>query len=118
MIVTTISKSYINSITLPEKIKGQFGVYELSDSGEERLVNIEGSNNEWVMKSTRFVKIVDVNNDVLKSIVIQPQNRYILEKKNGEKVFIVTEPITEPVTEPVSEPPSDAVTEAMRPSIM
>ena len=30
MIVTTISKSHIKSVSLPEKVKGQFWLYETS----------------------------------------------------------------------------------------
>lgn len=85
----------MNSISLPEKVKGQFWLYESSNSGEERLVNIEGVNNEWIMKSTRSVKILDGQNNVLKNIVVSPQSIYILGKPDGEKVFIFTEPITE-----------------------
>lgn len=95
MIVTTISKSHINSISLPDKVKGQFWLYETSDSGEERLVNIEGVSNEWIMKSTRQAKILDAHNNALKNTVILPQSIYVLGKTDGEKVFVFTEPITE-----------------------
>lgn len=96
MIVTIISKSHINSISLPEKIKGQFWLYEVLDVGNERLVSIEAINNEWIMKSNRQVKILDtVSNNVLKSTVLSSQSIYALCKSNGEKVFIFTEPITE-----------------------
>jgi len=70
MIVTTISKSHINSISLPDKVKGQFWLYEISDNGEERLVNIEGVNDAWIMKSTRHVKILDSHNNALKNTEI------------------------------------------------
>lgn len=95
MIVTIISKHHISSILLPEKVKGQFWLYETLDTGNERLVNIEGVNNEWIMKSTRQVKILDSNDSTLKSMVISPHNIYVLIKLNGEKVFVFTEPITE-----------------------
>lgn len=95
MIVTTISKSHINSISLPDKIKGQFWLYETLDTGDERLVNIEGVNDEWIMKSTRQVKILDSHNTALKNTAIAPQSIYVLGKTDGEKVFVFTEPITE-----------------------
>ena len=95
MIVTTISKSHINSISLPEKIKGQFWLYETLNTGDERLVNIEGVNDEWIMKSTRQVKILDSHNNSLKNTAIAPQSIYVLGKPDGEKVFVFTEPITE-----------------------
>lgn len=95
MIVTTISKSHINSISLPQKVKGQYWLYETTDAGEERLVNIEGVNDEWIMKSTRRVKILDSNNNAIKSTTISQQSTYALCKFNGEKVFAFVEPITE-----------------------
>ncbi|MBQ1187061.1 MAG: type VII secretion protein EssC [Clostridia bacterium] len=95
MIITTISKSHINSISLPEKIKGQFWLYETLDTGEQNLVNIEGINDEWIMKSTRQVKILDSDNNPLKNTAILPQSTYILGKDSGEKIFVLTEPITE-----------------------
>lgn len=95
MIVTTISRSHINSISLPEKVKGQFWLYETLETGDERLVNIEGISDEWIMKSTRKIKILDAQNNPLKNTVIAPQSIYILGKPDGEKVFVFTEPITQ-----------------------
>ena len=95
MIVTTISQNYINSISLPKKVKGQFELFETTDNGESFLVNIEGVNDEWVMKSTRYTKILDNHNNVLKSTVVVPLSVYVLGKSDGEKVFVFTEPITE-----------------------
>lgn len=95
MIVTTISKWHINCISLPEKIKGQFWLYETLDAGDQRLVNIEGVNDEWIMKSTRQVKILDSHNNALKNTAISPQSIYVLGKPDGEKVFVFIEPITE-----------------------
>lgn len=95
MIVTTISKSHIHSISLPEKIKGQFWLYETLNTGDERLVNIEGVSNAWIMNSTHRVKILDSCNNVLKNTVVSPQSIYVLKKSDGEKIFVFTEPITE-----------------------
>ena len=94
MIVTTISKSHIHSISLPEKIKGQFWLHGTTDQGDERLVNMEGIKDEWVMKSTRQVKILDKNGNALKNTVVLPQSIYVLGKTPTEKVFVFTEPIT------------------------
>lgn len=96
MIVTTISKTHINSITLPEKIKGQFWLYEALNNGSDRLVNIEGVNDEWIMKSTRQVHILDKDKkESIKTIAIKPSNIYLLEKRNGERLFVYTEPVSE-----------------------
>lgn len=95
MIVTTIGENSINTLTLPQKIKGQYWLYEFDGKTESRLVSIEGINNEWIIKSNRYVKLVDSNNNFLKSSVICSSNIYILEKKNGDKSYILTEPTTE-----------------------
>ncbi len=95
MIITTISKNCINSITLPEKIQGRYWLYDSSSVGANKLVNVEGINDEWIMQSTRKVKIVEGSITVLKSVVILPQNIYVLRKEDGEKVFVFTEAITE-----------------------
>lgn len=95
MIITTISKNCINSITLPEKTQGRYWLYDSSSVGANKLVNVEGINDEWIMQSTRKVKIVEGSNTVLKSVVILPQNIYVLRKEDGEKVFVFTEAITE-----------------------
>lgn len=95
MIVTTISKSQIKSISLPQKVKGQYWLYETIGNVEERLASIEAINDTWLLKSTRQVKVLDAHNNALKNTVISPLSIYVLEKKDGTKVFVFTEPITE-----------------------
>lgn len=95
MIITTISKSRIQSMTLPQKIKGQYWIYDSEFDGDTRMVSVEGINNEWILKSTRQVKILDSSGNGLKNTVIEPMSIYVLGKANGEKVFVFTEPITE-----------------------
>lgn len=63
MIITTISKSQIKSVSLPQKIKGQYWLYETVDGIDKRLVSIEGINDEWILKSTRQVKLLDSHNN-------------------------------------------------------
>ena len=94
MIVTTISQSHINSISLPDKVKGQFEVYESTDRGEVLLASIEGINARWSMKTARQIKILE-DNHLVKSTVIEAPGVYLLQKANGEKVYVLTEPITE-----------------------
>lgn len=95
MIVTTINKSHINSISLPDKIKGQFSLNETLRTGDARLLNIEGVNDEWIMKSTRQVKVLDAFDNPIKSTTVYPRNIYLLRKMDGEKVIVFTEPVTE-----------------------
>ncbi|MBQ8000268.1 MAG: type VII secretion protein EssC [Ruminococcus sp.] len=95
MIVTIINKKYLNCISLPEKVKGQFGIYERTDSGEERVANIEAVNEQWVMKPIRNVQLLDNRNEILKSTSVTPFNINVLKKAKGEKLIVFTEPITE-----------------------
>lgn len=91
MVVTTISKKRIDTVSLPEKVKGQYWLYE----NNERLISVEGVNNEWILKSNRQVKIVDSHNQTLKNTVISPLSIYVLVKSDGEKIFVFTEPVSE-----------------------
>lgn len=95
MIVTVISGGHINSITLPEKVKGRFWLYETTANGLNRLVNIEGINDQWVMKSTRHIKILDEKDNVVKAVNVKPQSIYIISKGGAEKAYAFSEPSTE-----------------------
>lgn len=59
------------------------------------MVSIEGINDEWILKSTRQVKLLDSHNNALKNTAVSPSSIYVLGKEDGEKVFVFTEPITE-----------------------
>lgn len=95
MIITTIGEYGINTIFLPQKVSGQYWLYEsVSATGREKLVAIEGINNEWIIKSNRKVKVLDGGNAV-NSAVIKPQvNCYYLKKSDGENICIFIEPVT------------------------
>lgn len=95
MIVTVINKKYLNCISLPEKIKGQFGVYEKTDFGEERVANIEAINEQWVMKPTRKVQLLDNHNGSLKTTNVTSFDINVLKKSDGEKLIVFNEPITD-----------------------
>ena len=90
-----MSRTNIKSISLPEKIKGQFWLYESTEGSDNRLVSIEAIADTWVLKSTRKVKVLDGNNNALKSAVLSPLNIYVLQKDNGERVFVFVESMTE-----------------------
>lgn len=95
MIITTIGKEGINAISLPQKVKGQYWLYESSGGNSDRLISIEGIDSDWVMKSSRTIKIVDKENNILKNTVLSPLSIYVLRKQNGERVFVFTEPVTD-----------------------
>ncbi len=95
MIVTTITKSYLNTVSLPDKITGRYWLYEETDNGPMRLVGIEGISDKWVLKSNRTVKVTDGKENVLKNTVAKPMSIYVLSKQNKEKIFVFTEPVTD-----------------------
>ncbi len=95
MIVTTISKNHINTISLPQKVKGQYWLYDFVGENTERLVSIEALNDQWVLKSNRKVRLCDNAGNPVKNTVISPLSVYILLKPSGERAFVFTEPITQ-----------------------
>lgn len=95
MIVTIISKDGVNSVSLPQKVAGQYWLYDESNKKSERLVSVEGINDEWLLKSNRQVRVLDGKGNALKSIAISPLSIYVLVKNDQEKVFVFTEPVTE-----------------------
>ncbi len=92
MIITTISNEGINTVSLPQKIKGQYYLYETNK--KEVLTSVEGINENWVLKSNRYVKIVDGQDNVIKNLVMDPNSVYVLKKNNSEKIYVYTEPVT------------------------
>lgn len=95
MIVTVISRTYIKTITLPQKVAGQYWLYCKKDDGAERLISIEGINDEWILKSNRQVSVLDDKGSILKSTIIVPLCIYTLSKSDGERIYVFTEPMTE-----------------------
>ena len=95
MKITVIGRSTIKTISLPTKVNGRYWLHDIVDGEEERLVTVEGINNEWILKSNRNVKILDVHGTTIKSVSVQPLSIFILIKNNGDKVFAFTEPVTQ-----------------------
>ena len=96
MIVTLISKESINSITLPEKISGQYWLYEKNESGSKKLISIEGINGEWLLKSNKDVKVIDHSGSPIRNTILSPLSIFhlVMEGQNN-KMFVFTEPSTE-----------------------
>lgn len=53
------------------------------------------NNDEWVLKSSKMVKVIDGYNNPIKSTILHPSNIYILLNENNEKIYVFTEPVTE-----------------------
>jgi DNA segregation ATPase FtsK/SpoIIIE, S-DNA-T family len=96
MIVTLINKENINSITLPEKIQGQYWIYDTHPNTSKKMVGIEGANGEWILKSNKDAKIVDSSGTSIRNTVLQPLSIYHLAIEGQEhKTLVFAEPNTE-----------------------
>lgn len=90
MIVSLMNKKSITSITLPQKVRGQ---YTLSNA-EVRL-NIEGIDDKWYLKTGKRVKVSDKDKKATNSCEISEMSIYNLEIQNSaDKAFVFVEPST------------------------
>ncbi len=94
MIITTIGKNRITSVTLPEKIMGQYWLYSNENGSDSKLITVEGINGQWLIKSNRNAKVLGANGQPLKSMVLESLKVYTIKKSSGELIFVSTEPIT------------------------
>lgn len=95
MIVTAMSKDRLFFLSLPEKVAGQYWLNLGVDNSTRNSVTIEGVNNEWVIKSTRWVKILGGENSFLKSVPLAPMTIIPIQNEHGERSVVFTEPDTE-----------------------
>ncbi len=99
MIITAISSNRIHTISLPQKVKGQYWLSEETEHGCETLVSIEGIDGAWKMYSNRRVRILDKDDPegkrTQKHAVLEPSETQYLQKKNGDRIIVFTEPVTE-----------------------
>ena len=94
MIISVINQNHLRSLSLPEKIKGQFWLYETTDTGENKLATIEGTDNAWVLHANRQVKLFDAGHTAVNQAVLSEMGIYTLCKTNLEKVIVFAEPVT------------------------
>lgn len=95
MNVTLVGTGRINSITLPQKVSGQYWLYSPSGADMEKLIGIEGIRDEWILKSNSDVRILAPSGNTVKSIQLEELRIYVLQERGGEQMFVFTEPITE-----------------------
>lgn len=95
MIINLIKSKQMFSLTLPNKVKGQYWVTDIDENGKPRdLISIEAINGDWVVKSNKFVSILNSENKPVDNTVLKPSNFFNL-KINGieESVKLFTEKI-------------------------
>ena len=95
MIIFIINSKKLRKLKLPNKVAG---VYQVNDLDGKTLCNIEGINNEWIIKTNPDVEISNVNG-VIKD---QPIKEY--------DYFTIKKLITNEVTEIMAGPMYDTTT--------
>lgn len=104
MKISVLSQYEMHSLVLPEKRAGHYWVRGKNDSGKMTdIVSIEavraaetGGDPQWVVKSNRRYKILGKDKSVLQSIVLVPNELYVIQDVNGVRKFVLyTEPLSE-----------------------
>ncbi len=87
MKIKLIGKKKIVSLTLPQRV---YGSYWITNENNENLVNIEGIDNNWVMKSNDEIKIVQDNKAVETTPIEENHFYHFLDVATEEKyrVFV------------------------------
>lgn len=97
MIVNLVKNREMFSITLPEKVNGQYWLYDFDENGVmQKLISVEGRKNEWYLKSNKRAYVIDKDSKPAKNTIIH-ENSYFNLKVNGveSRVIVFTEPISE-----------------------
>lgn len=95
MVINLIGKDAFTSITLPQKIRGQYWLYSGDMSDKERIIGVEGINNQWILKSNKHYKILSADGTVVKNTVLSELCIFVIQKDSDEKMYVFTEPVTE-----------------------
>lgn len=91
------------SLTLPEKIKGQYWLSDFDDEGKHRdLISIEAVDGVWTVKSNKFITVIDAQNQQVESIKIQPMSFLSLKYYNSDERIILYAEDIEPTRQTFS----------------
>ncbi len=90
MIVTYIGLETINSIILPEKIKGQFLLSSCA-TDDEHDFSIEAANGKWILKAPKKLRIIDKAGQAVKSSPLNEDMMYISIDEDGNNYCIFTQ---------------------------
>ena len=95
MIVTLIKSTQMFSLTLPQRVKGQYWLTDLDEKGRQRqLASIEAIDEKWFLKENKMVKIFDAEGNVLKNHILTPSSFLYLKIENSdERVILFAENI-------------------------
>ena len=95
MQLSLIRKNTINTLVLPKKVIGQFWIsYKESENIKKNVINIEGINNKWIIKSNKHFSI-NIKNEKIKVLEVELHKIYkIIDEYTGEIFFLYSEPVT------------------------
>jgi len=90
LVVNLIKAKQMFSLTLPDKIKGQYWLSDFDDSGAYRnLISIEAVDGKWVVKSNKHVSILDAQNKAVAQAEIKPMSFLSLKYYNSDERIIL-----------------------------
>ncbi|MBR2245852.1 MAG: hypothetical protein IJ880_02290 [Bacilli bacterium] len=82
-------KNKILTFLLPQEISGSFSFDEKEDE-ESKLINVEATDEGWVLYSTEFAKVIDSSKEV-KSTKLLPNNFYIIHRNKNNYLIYTSE---------------------------
>lgn len=89
MIINLIKFKQMFSLTLPNKVKGQYWVTDIDENGSPRnLISVEAVRGEWVVKSNKFVSILDAENKPVVNTVLKPLSFFNLKIADSKERVI------------------------------
>lgn len=82
----------IYTSVLPEKKRGQYWITEVNNDGaEERVIGVEGFEDQWRLKSNRNAAILE-NGTIVKEVILEPRKIYSIKiTRTNEEAFLLTE---------------------------
>ena len=90
MVVNLIKAKQMFSLTLPDKIKGQYWLSDFDDTGAYRnLISIEAVDGKWVVKSNKHVTVLDAQNKAVAQSEINPMSFLSLKCYNSDERIIL-----------------------------
>lgn len=90
LVVNLIKAKQMFSLTLPDKIKGQYWLSDFDDAGAYRnLISIEAVDGKWVVKSNKHVSVLDAQNKAVVQSEIKPMSFLSLKYYNSDERIIL-----------------------------
>ncbi len=85
MNVILLGNRVLRKLKLPAKVEGSF--FLTHPVTDENLVNIDASNNEWIIHGNELVQLSDIHGNLLSSAVVKPNEMFIISYENQQKII-------------------------------